>query len=42
MSVQENLEMGAYVAKGGRETPREAMERVFGRFPRLLERRSFY
>jgi len=38
MSVQENLEMGAYVAKGGRKT-REAMERVFGRFPRLLERR---
>jgi len=38
MSVQENLEMGAYVAKGGRKT-REAMERVFGRFTRLLERR---
>jgi branched-chain amino acid transport system ATP-binding protein len=38
MSAQENLEMGAYVARGGRET-REAMKRVFGRFPRLLERR---
>jgi branched-chain amino acid transport system ATP-binding protein len=38
MSVQENLEMGAYLprAKAKRQ---ESLERVFGMFPRLLERR---
>ncbi len=39
MSVQENLEMGAYVTKGGRKM-REAMRRVFDRFPRLEERKN--
>jgi branched-chain amino acid transport system ATP-binding protein len=38
MSVQENLEMGAYVRKGGRET-KDAIEEVYVRFPRLRERR---
>ena len=36
MSVQENLEMGAFTREGGTE---EAMERVFTQFPRLKERR---
>lgn len=39
MSVEENLEMGAYVRKGGSET-RESIEQVYTRFPRLRERRS--
>jgi len=39
MSVQENLEMGAYVTRGG-AAMREAMRRVFDRFPRLEERRN--
>lgn len=38
MSVEENLEMGAYVRKGS-ET-RESIERVYERFPRLRERRT--
>jgi branched-chain amino acid transport system ATP-binding protein len=37
MSVQENLEMGAYQRKGGNK---EVMERVFDLFPVLLERRT--
>ncbi len=37
MSVRENLEMGAYRRTGGRETD-DALARVFGLFPRLLER----
>ena len=36
MSVEENLEMGAYSSRRGTE---EAMEDVYRRFPRLLERR---
>ncbi len=39
MTVQENLEMGAYVTKGG-AAMREAMRRVFNRFPRLEERKN--
>jgi len=39
MSVQENLEMGAYVRKGGRET-KDAIEEIYVRFPRLRERRA--
>lgn len=39
MTVQENLEMGAYtIADGGRV--RATMERVYGLFPRLAERRK--
>ncbi len=37
MTVQENLEMGAYLRKGDL---REDFERVYSLFPRLLERRS--
>ena len=36
MTVQENLDMGAYTASGNIE---EAMEKVFQQFPRLKERR---
>ena len=36
MSVQENLEMGAYIRK---EVAKEDLERVFEYFPRLKERR---
>lgn len=37
MSVQENLEMGAYIRKDNREI-QEDLEMVFTRFPRLKER----
>jgi branched-chain amino acid transport system ATP-binding protein len=37
MSVQENLEMGAYIRKDQREI-KEDLEMVFTRFPRLKER----
>jgi branched-chain amino acid transport system ATP-binding protein len=37
MTVLENLEMGAYLRKEGRE---EALERVFGLFPVLRDRRK--
>ncbi|HVI50251.1 MAG TPA: ABC transporter ATP-binding protein [Candidatus Sulfotelmatobacter sp.] len=37
MTVQENLEMGAYLRKGG---VAEKMERIFEIFPRLKERRK--
>ena len=37
MSVQENLEMGAYTQK---EVSKEDLEMVFGLFPRLKERRK--
>jgi branched-chain amino acid transport system ATP-binding protein len=37
MTVLENLEMGAYLRKG---PSREDLERVYGLFPRLHERRS--
>jgi branched-chain amino acid transport system ATP-binding protein len=37
MSVQENLEMGAYQRKGGNK---QVMERVFALFPVLSERKS--
>ena len=36
MTVQENLDMGAFTAPGGAA---EAMERVYAQFPRLKERR---
>ena len=36
MSVQENLEMGAFLARDGSQ---EQLERVYGWFPRLKERR---
>ena len=41
MTVQENLDMGAYARKD-RKTPKikEDRDRVFGLFPRLAERRS--
>lgn len=38
MTVEENLEMGAYIRKPG--TYGEDMEKVFARFPRLRERRA--
>lgn len=38
MTVQENLEMGAYIRKG--EPISEEMERIFTRLPRLKERRK--
>jgi len=38
MSVQENLEMGAYLPRA-RARRGESLERVFGMFPRLKERR---
>src|SRR5437867_4134200 len=38
MSVQENLEMGAYLPRA-RARRRESLERVFDTFPRLRERR---
>jgi branched-chain amino acid transport system ATP-binding protein len=38
MSVEENLEMGAYVC-GNRQTIRERMDQMYERFPRLRERR---
>src|ERR687887_2760509 len=37
MTVQENLEMGAYLQRGGRK---EDFERVYSLFPLLYERRS--
>ena len=37
MSVQENLEMGAFTRRGG--VSEEELERVFEQFPRLKERR---
>ncbi|MEU7819608.1 ABC transporter ATP-binding protein [Catellatospora sp. NPDC049111] len=39
MTVQENLEMGAYIRRDHAEIAKD-MERVFGLFPRLLERRK--
>ena len=39
MTVLENLEMGAYIERDGRRV-REALERVYGLFPILAERRS--
>ena len=38
MSVLENLEMGAYARRGGRQALRPDLDRVFGLFPRLAER----
>ena len=40
MSVQENLEMGAYARKNGGADLQEDFERVFSLFPRLQERRK--
>ncbi len=37
MTVQENLDMGAYTQSGG--APAEELEKVFAQFPRLAERR---
>ncbi len=39
MTVLENLEMGAYIERDARRV-REALERVYGLFPILAERRS--
>ncbi len=39
MTVQENLEMGAYIRRDHAAIAQD-MERVFGLFPRLLERRK--
>ena len=38
MTVRENLEMGAYSRKDGRDKTEEEMKTVFTRFPRLKER----
>lgn len=40
MTVQENLEMGAYSIKESKDDLNEDMERLFARFPRLKERRK--
>ena len=40
MTVNENLEMGAYARRGGRATLADDFERVFRLFPRLRERRK--
>jgi branched-chain amino acid transport system ATP-binding protein len=40
MTVVENLEMGAYGRKGGKGALAPDLERVYGLFPRLAERRS--
>ncbi len=40
MTVLENLEMGAYGRKGGKTALGPDLERVYGLFPRLAERRS--
>jgi branched-chain amino acid transport system ATP-binding protein len=39
MTVDENLDMGAYLRSGHREIEADR-ERIFGMFPRLAERRS--
>ena len=39
MTVEENLEMGAYLRRDGRAIAQD-MERVFKQFPRLAERRA--
>ena len=39
MTVEENLELGAYVCRDKRQTA-ERLERMFAHFPRLKERRS--
>ena len=39
MSVEENLEMGAYLRSDGAEVARD-MSRIFEQFPRLAERRA--
>jgi len=39
MTVEENLELGAYIRKPGADT-RKDIDAVFERFPRLLERRT--
>jgi len=40
MTVLENLEMGAYARKGAKGSLDPDLERVFGLFPRLAERRK--
>jgi branched-chain amino acid transport system ATP-binding protein len=40
MTVQENLELGAYAVPNHRGKTREGLERVFSLFPRLYERRK--
>ncbi|HEV3402143.1 MAG TPA: ABC transporter ATP-binding protein [Acidimicrobiales bacterium] len=40
MTVVENLEMGAYGRKGGKGALGPDLERVYGLFPRLAERKS--
>ncbi len=39
MTVLENLDMGTYARRPGREQRQQDLERVFGLFPRLKERR---
>jgi len=39
MTVMENLEMGAYIRKNRAEIKRD-LDKILGKFPRLLERRS--
>ncbi|RLC90827.1 MAG: ABC transporter ATP-binding protein [Chloroflexi bacterium] len=41
LTVQENLEMGAYLRKGQADI-KQSLEREFKRFPRLKERRNQY
>jgi branched-chain amino acid transport system ATP-binding protein len=39
MTVEENLEMGSYLRKDSKEVAAD-MERIFGQFPRIAERRQ--
>lgn len=40
MSVADNLLLGSYPSQGGRAAIRQGLDEVYGRFPRLKERRS--
>jgi branched-chain amino acid transport system ATP-binding protein len=40
MTVEENLEMGAFVRRHDKQVMREGRDRAFGLFPRLAERRT--
>ena len=42
LSVQENLDLGAYDRTDGRAAIHDDLERIFGLFPRLAERRKQY
>lgn len=41
MTVEENLELGGWIIRGDGARMAEAFERLYGRFPRLKEKRRF-